>query len=207
MRSFISASIFASLFVPAAAIAQPPPPPPPGYAPTYAAPADPVMLRNGLTFEANLGIGWVWATSDGDESDKELALGGLNLGVGGWINPNLAVTIRAAGVTYSDSEGDTDFRFTTGFFGPSAQYWTGPNFWLGGGLGLGFVQATIDGPGGSDSDSETGVALDLRAGYTFSNTSENTWNVSFELTPSFLELGGQDITFWGMGILLGYQHL
>jgi len=189
-----------SLFVPAVAVAQPPPPPPPGYgppAPGYG--QAPVNNKSGLTFEANLGIGFIWAAADGQESDKEVALGGLNIGLGGWLSQQLAISFRIAGVTYSEDVGDETARLSTGFVGPSAQYWVNENAWLGGGVGLGFIALSFDG----ETESETGIGLDLRAGYTFSTASENTWNVSFEFTPSSIE----DTNFYGFGILFGYQHL
>lgn len=188
-----------SLFVPAVAVAQPPPPPPPGYGPPQPGYGQPVNNKNGLTFEANLGIGFIWAEADGQESDKEVALGGLNIGLGGWLSQQLAISFRIAGVTYSEDVGDQTARLSTGFVGPSAQYWVNENVWVGGGVGLGFVALSFDG----ETESETGIGLDLRAGYTFSTASENTWNVSFELTPSSIE----DTNFYGFGILFGYQHL
>jgi len=171
------------LLVPASVLAQPGygAPPPPVY--TQA----PVNHRQGFTFEANIGVGFMWATVEDDESDKKVALGGIDVGLGGWINERMAITARIAGVTYTESEGDIDLRWTTGFAGPSLQYWLDDHVWLGGGAGFGVVALSIDGPGGDDSDSEVGFGLDLRAGYTFSSmATQNTWNLSLELTPSFI---------------------
>ena len=214
MRLLALAAALAAILIPAAAIAQPPPPPPPpGYgpapapAPGYGYSQEPVEHRHGMTFEANIGLGFMWVESEGQESETETALGGLNIGVGGWLNPRTAVTLRIAGTTYFESEGDVDLRFTTGVVGPHVQYWLNDNFWLGGGAGIGVASVTIDGPGISESDSETGFGLDLRAGYTFSKTSENTFNVSFELSPSFITINEQDFTFYSSAILFGYQHL
>ena len=194
-----------TLLVPTLATAQPPPPPP-GPGPVYS--NEPIDHRRGMTFEANIGVGFMWAErDDGQESDKEVALGGINLGVGGWMSPRLALSLRVAGVTYTDSEGELDFRWTTGFLGPSAQYWLDDHFWLGGGVGAGVVALSVEGPGFEDSDSEVGLGLDLRAGYTFSTTSENTWNISFEMTPSFIEVDDTQFTFYGAAVLFGYQHL
>lgn len=197
-----------SLFVPALAVAQPPPPPPaPGYYGPPPAGSEAPNFRQGLTFEANLGIGFMWVESDGRESDKEVALGGLNLGIGGWLNPKMAISLRIAGTTYTDSENDLDLRFTTGIVGPHLQYWVDDHIWLGGGAGIGVAAVNVSGPGVDESDSETGFGLDLRAGYTFSQGSEHTWNVSFELTPSFITIDDQDYTFYSSAILFGYQHL
>ncbi|MBA3392453.1 MAG: hypothetical protein H0T89_07415 [Deltaproteobacteria bacterium] len=199
-------SILVPSIVTSVALAQPggapPPPPPPGYGPQPAYGQAP-NNKHGMTFEANIGLGLLWFSADGESSDKETSLGGLNLGVGGWINPKLAITLRVAGVTYTeDIEGETA-RLTAGFVGPSAQYWVSENAWVGGGLGLGFLQASFAG----ESESETGLGLDLRAGYTFSTTSESTWNLSFELTPSSIEFQNTDVTVWGAAVLFGYQHL
>ncbi len=192
-----------SILVPSIALAQPggapPPPPPPGYGPAPAAYGQAPNHKHGMTFEANLGVGLLWFSKDGESSDKETSLGGLNLGVGGWVNPQLAITLRVAGVTYSEDIMGETARLTAGFVGPSAQYWVSENAWIGGGLGLGFIQATYAG----QSESKTGLGLDLRTGYTFSTTSENTWNLSFELTPSSIE----EVTVWGAAVLFGYQHL
>ena len=193
----------AAILVPTAAAAQPPPPPPTG--PGYY--QQPVENRHGMTFEANIGVGYIWAEVEGQESDKEIALGGLNLGVGGWLNPRMALTLRAAGVTYSESEGGVDLRFTTAVLGPHLQYWVDDHFWVGGGAGLGVAAVSVEFDGGSDSESETGFGLDLRVGYTFGTATENTWNISFELTPSFITIEERDYTFYGAAVLFGYQHL
>ena len=58
-----------------------------------------------------------------------------------------------------------------------------------------------------NSDSTTGFGLDLRVGYTFPSTSENTFNVSFEVTPTFLSENNQSATLTSIALLVGYQHL
>jgi hypothetical protein len=64
----------------------------------------------------------------------------------------------------------------------------------------------LNSDGGND-DSITGFSFDLRAGYTFTSGSENTFNLSFELNPGHYSDNGSSATFTGIGILLGYQHL
>jgi hypothetical protein len=159
-----------------------------GYPQQYQPPPD---YRNGVTFEANLGIGYL--SAEGDDSE---AGGAFGIGVGGWLNPKLAVSVRLSTVTLSDP----GVRLTSGFLGPSAQYWVSNNFWLGGGLGLSIIGLSGDYVG--DDASETGFGLDLRAGYTFSTATENTFNVSLELTPSFFD-GGE---YTGVAVMFGYQH-
>lgn len=218
-----------SILVPSLALAQPgapePPPPPPSPpreapppppeqppapapAPVYYAPAPAPryqppppppteQLRRGVTFEANIGLGFLWFTLGNDSSDTEVSLAGLNLGVGGWLSSKAALTLRVAGVTYVEDGG----QLSAGFFGPSLQYWLGEQGWIGGGIGLAFAALDVDGRG---SSSETGVAFDLRAGYTLSRNTESTWNISLELTPGYYD---NDVGIHGFGILFGYQHL
>jgi hypothetical protein len=160
-----------------------------------------------MTGELNLGVGFIWARNgNGQDSDSELALAGLNAGIGGWLNERMALTVRFAGATYSPADG---VRFTTGFAGPSLQYWTDDHFWIGGGAGLGIAAISIDnGIGGtSASDTETGFGLDLRAGYTFTVGSEHTFNVSIEYNPTFFDNNGSSIQVNSFGLLFGYQHL
>jgi outer membrane receptor protein involved in Fe transport len=78
------------------------------------------------------------------------------------------------------------------------QYFVSPNAFVGGGVGLGVARIEIDGLG---SDSETGFAVDLRAGYSFNPGAKHSFNASVEITPAFIE----DVTFTGIAFLAGYQ--
>ena len=88
-----------------------------------------------MTFEANLGIGWIHGSTDTASDTSDLSLGGLDLGLGGWVSPQLAITGRIAGVTDSVSGG----RITSGVLVGAVQYWPTPNVWVGGGLGVGVL--------------------------------------------------------------------
>jgi len=183
---------------------QPPPPPGNGAQPVYTQPANAASFRKGITGELNLGVGFIWARNEGQDSDTEVALAGLSFGIGGWLNERMALTARGAGATYSPADG---VRFTTAFFGPSLQYWTDDHFWIGGGAGLGIAVVSIENAN-VQPDPETGFGLDLRAGYTFTTGSANTFNVSLEYNPTFFDVEGQgSIQINSFGILLGYQHL
>jgi hypothetical protein len=177
--------------------------------PIYAPPAAPTTFHRGTTFELNLGVGFIHASAGNISDNSDAALGGVDLGVGGWLNEHLALTLRIAGVTYSQGDG----RFTDAFFGPSLQYWFDNNFWVGGGAGLGVLAASSSGTG-SSTDSQGGFSLDLRAGYSFSSSSANTFNISVELDPGWYKLSvGNDTgssisaSYTGVALLLGYQYL
>ena len=161
-----------------------------------------------MTFEANLGLGWQHLSYAGESDTSNLGIGGLCLGVGGWMNERLALTARLAGVTVSPESVDGNYRVNAFFLGGALQYWIDNHFWVGGGAGLAI--ASVSGYG--EGDSRGGFGLDARVGYTFSQGTENTFNVSFELTPGFYmnddeNSGESGPSLTGIAILLGYQHL
>ena len=212
--------------VPAVSLAQPadpepagPPPPaaaapiaPPSYVQPYVPPVyapPPATFHSGTTFELNLGIGFIHASVGSASDNSDAALGGANLGVGGWLDDHLALTVRIAAVTYSESGA----RFTDAFFGPSLQYWFDSNFWIGGGAGLGVLGQSST-SSASSSNTETGFSLDLRAGYSFASSNAHTFNLSVELNPGWYSLKtGLDVSdsqsgsFTGVALLAGYQYL
>lgn len=189
-----------SLLLPSAALAEPTP-----------------ETSRGATFEANLGLGFVNATGGGMSSKIGPAYQ-VHAGLGGWIRPGLALTVRAAVSTISADPYDdalvmaSDFRRTFVFLGPSLQYWIDDHLWLGGGVGMAkYVM-------GSDADGITGLGLDLRGGYSFANRGTSTLNVSLEVTPGFYRHGGgitnnggtvieHGSTGTGVALLVGYQYL
>jgi hypothetical protein len=154
-------------------------------------------MGSGVTFEANLGLGWLRVAPDEGMSVTESALGGLNVGIGGWVSPQVAATFRIAGATYSEEGGS----ITSGFVGGALQLWANQTFWVGGGVGIGFVSLDFD--EGPDPDPETGLGLDLRVGITPVLGASHSLNVSFEASPVYLDGG----TITALGLLIGYQYL
>jgi hypothetical protein len=226
-------TVLLAVLIPSVALAQPgapdptasppgpPPSPPGGYAPApYAppppppyqqplAPDDGFTAHRGVTFEANLGVGYVRLSDTGNAAmNSDAALAGANLGIGGWINRQLAITFRIAGVQIkSMSFPPAGTTLVNAFFGPSLQYWLSPNVWLGGGAGFStyrFVSGctqTSTNPCGLN-----GFGLDARAGYSF-GTSANTFNLSVEITPGFYSNSSASGTATGVAFLAGYQYL
>ncbi len=153
--------------------------------------------KDGLTFELNIGAGQMTITNDRtNNSASETALAGLSLGVGKFFTDNVAVTGRIAGGTYSESAG----RLTQWYLGPAIQYWVSPDIWIGGGIGFGGAQVSLN---NSTSDSDTGFGIDLRAGYTFNSASVHSFNVSLEYTRSEINNGAIGV----IGVLAGWQVL
>lgn len=195
----------ALLAVPSIAAAQgapPPPPPPPGSPPPppgYGYPAATVGPdRSGMTFELSLGLGITQVSPEGGEGDSFNGLSGLNLGVGGWISPKTALTVRIAGTSFTQDFGGVDVQFIAGLLGISAQQMVNENLWVGGGVGIGILTDDQEG-----TDAESGLGLDLRAGYNFYQSTKNAFNVAIEITPGFFD--GIQVT--GIGLQVGWQAL
>jgi len=100
-----------------------------------------------------LGFGSGWC--DGCDSTTELA---FDFGLGGFVNPRLAVLWDYGGLT--DSE-DGAFAVLASH-AIAAQYWLGPKAWIRGGVGVSQAYWSIDGYG---SDSEYGFAMVGAGGY------------------------------------------
>ncbi len=193
--------VAALLLIPAVAFAQPSMQPPAPMAAPVGEPSGGAVYRNGMTFEANLGAGWIHASGGGLSDNSDAAIAGLSLGVGGWISPDVAITGRIAGLTLSQNGANLSHEF----IGPSLQYWANDHVWFGGGIGLSLLALRGNNSGGQDS--RTAFGMDLRAGYNFIATGENTVNLSIEVNPGFYSDQGTTITYTGIGFLLGYQHL
>lgn len=198
MTKTILLGALALIAVPSLAAAQaPPPPPPPG---GYAAPAETVGPdRSGMTFELSLGLGVTSIAPDEGEGDSFNGLSGLNLGVGGWVTPRTALTVRVAGTSFhEDFGGGIDVQFISGLLGLSAQQMITEQAWVGGGIGIGIFTDDQD-----NTDAESGLGLDLRAGYNFYQSRKNAFSAQVEITPGFFD--GARVT--GIGLQLGWQAL
>jgi hypothetical protein len=159
-------------------------------------------LHEGITFEANLGLGWNRTSpEDQDGVTSDVGIGGLCVGVGHWLDPKLALTGRLAGATIFESGAQQNAIF----LGPSAQYWVDDRFWLGGGLGFALLGATDT--NGNRLDSNVGFGIDLRMGYTFNAGTLHTFNASLEINPGYFREDGMSAVITGIGILAGYQYL
>lgn len=101
--------------------------------------------------------------------------GGLDLGIGGFVSPRVAIGARIAGGTiYAD--GVVAF---VGVGGPHVQVWLDDHIWVGGGGGFGFVGAIGSRDTGPGIAGVLGSGLDFRAGYSFGGHG-NSANLSIE---------------------------
>lgn len=152
--------------------------------------------KGGFTFEINVGLGILYQSVAHAENRTDRGLA-VSLGVGAWIEPKVVATLRVAGVTHFGREG----ALTLSFMGPSLQTWVSDKGWFGVGMGLG--TAVLTSHEGRERQISRGLGLDVRLGYTLVSQGERSLNLSVEATPVIID----DLSFVGIGFLLGYQHL
>jgi hypothetical protein len=168
-----------------------PPVPPPAYEP-------PVPDRSGATFEMSVGFGATHVSVDSGASKTFNGISGLNLGLGGWVSPRTALTLRLAATSFTQDFGIQDVRFIAGMFGLSMQHMVSNELWIGIGGGVGVLTTDQD-----NVEPETGFALDLRAGVNVYQSAHHALHLALEVMPGFYD-GGR-VT--GIGIQVGWQAL
>ncbi len=188
-------------------------------------------FHHGLTFEADLGVGLIHRSSTGTLiAATEVSFGGLDIGVGGWISEDLALSFRISS--------ETSTHYASAFLGPSLQFWfdhhlwasvgvglgvaggdgiDDNDLWFGGGLGLAVFGAFCAISGGCGADTravEGGGSADVRVGYTFTSRVAHAVDISVEMNVSddsyaagFNNGSRSSITLTSFALLLGYQYL
>ena len=145
--------------------------------------------RGGFTFLVNLGAG---IQSDSALEETKTGLAGLNVGVGGFFTPNLAIMGRFSGTSATYDTVSGEFSQRSGVVGPSLQYWANDKLYVEGGVGLGWWSV--------EDDSDRGLGLILGAGYTVWNRGKHNLQVGVEYAPAFT-----DTAVHNFGITFGYQ--
>ena len=155
--------------------------------------------REGFTLLLSLGLGF-----QSIEGESETGLGGLNLGIGGFIQDNLAVMARVSGTNVSDNESGVEASLLSGTFGVTLQYWVNDKLYLEAGPGLGFARAEVSVAGlGSASEDETGFGLILGGGFVVFNQGKSNIHIGIEYAPVFVE----SFNINNIGVTVGYQLL
>jgi hypothetical protein len=142
-------------------------------------------VRAGFTIEVGLGLGITSALPEEGDSEQKVGLSGANLGLGLFVNPQLALLARFSGTLFFEDAGDESHTFQNSVAMAAAQYWMNDKLFVGGGIGLG-----IFGPSLFDDlevDDQTGLALAARAGYTFALSSQSSWRAGVEVMPCFYD--------------------
>lgn len=146
--------------------------------------------RNGFTLLLNLGIG---IQHDATLDETNTGLGGLNLGIGGFVTDKTAVLFRVSGTNV-----DLDFaeaRQLSGFVGPSLQYWADDRVALEGGVGIGFWEI--------EGNRETGLGLLFGVSYAVIQNARHSFSVGIEFAPAFTDPDAVH----NLGVVFGWQLL
>ena len=146
--------------------------------------------RGGFTLLVNLGVG---IQNDTVLEESAVGLAGANLGIGGFVTPDLAILGRFSGTNVSYDTVFGDYAQVSGVVAPTLQYWANDKVNIEGGVGVGFWSA--------EDESEKGVGLILGVGFTVFNRGKHNLQVGFEYAPAFMDSG----TVHNMGITFGYQ--
>lgn len=175
--------------------------PPPAARVTTLSVAEPpaVAPHEGMTLEANAGFGVIYAANRNRVVSTPGGAGGLDLGIGGWLSQEAALTLRIAGSSTVTSAGTA----VDSFIGPALQIWANPHMWFG--FGFGIAGLGVDTTQGHVSLS--GPGLDLRLGHTIYEKGQHTLNGSLEATPGFLKDANNRITAASVSLLIGWQYL
>jgi hypothetical protein len=153
--------------------------------------------RQGFTLE--LGLGPAYTHVFGNETrygDGGAGLSGLSLSLGGYVSPDVAIVVRAAGTSFWTSDGNKQ-QIVNGVYGVSTIGWIG-DFYLGGGAGV----ARYGNSYASSSQYLTGLGLDLRAGYSFDDGPHHAFTIGVEATPAFYD----GVTVVGTGVNLEWHY-
>ena len=155
--------------------------------------------REGFTLLLSLGLGY-----QAIDGESETGLGGLNIGLGGFINDNLAVMGRISGTNVSESEASIEVSLLSGTFGVTLQYWINDKLYVEGGPGLGFARVEVSVSGfGSATEDETGFGFIVGGGFVLFNKGKNNIHIGVEYAPAFVE----SFNVNNIGLTVGYQLL
>ncbi|HEX5062528.1 MAG TPA: hypothetical protein VFV99_24315 [Kofleriaceae bacterium] len=127
----------------------------------------------------------------------------LSVGVGGWMAPAAAITLRLSAI--SSDPPHSSGLVVQALLGPALQLWPSDSIWLGAGVGLAFLRKT------NDTDTAASVGFEARAGYTFNRHGKHSINASIEMLTARFTNDDSSLHFTGrmtsVGVLLGYQLL
>lgn len=146
--------------------------------------------RSGFTLLVDLGVG---IQNDTGLEETAVGLGGINVGIGAFITPNLAIMGRFSG-TYAEQDfGFASVNQASGVLAPIVQYWVNDRFNLRAGAGFGVWSA--------DDESDRGLGVIVGFGATVFQRGKHSLQVGVEYAPAFTDPG----TVHNFGFTFGYQ--
>ena len=149
--------------------------------------------RSGFTFLVKAGTGF---QQDAALGKSAFGFGGFDIGIGDFLNENLAVMLRlsAVEVTYDNL---FNFNQTSGFAGATLQYWMASRFYIEGGPGVGFSRLS-----NFDNGYHAGISVLAGAGMSLRTWGKHNILIGIEYSPAFF---ASDDIIHNAGLRVGYQ--
>jgi len=158
--------------------------------------------RRGFTLQIGAGIGGQRQNTTSIEPFTSVAVGGLNFGIGGFVERWIALTARVAGSIAFPPPKTFATASVAGVFGTSAQFW--PLDWLRIEIGAGLAYQRVrrrELEGVSYGNFGVGIISSLN--FVFWQQQENTLQIGLTYTPLFVP--GAPVHAWSIN--LTYQLL
>jgi hypothetical protein len=161
--------------------------------------------RSGFTLLLALGVGYQNNNPDDGEREVDtLALGGLNLGIGGFVTNDVALLFRVSSTTAFLDEGPFDSVTSfSGVGGFAVQYWPLDALRLEVGAGLGFHNYEYRAGNLTIRRDEGGLGLILAVAGAFWQTEGHALLLGIDYAPAFVEDG----PVHNLGFTFGWQLL
>lgn len=157
-------------------------------------------LRRGFTGELGLGASML---AERAEDKVRFGVAPLSVGVGGFLNDDLALLLRWSGATSFRMEpqdgGEELVASFLGQVGPSLQYFAGDHLMLGLGAGVAVYTRDVD-----FSEVYTGFVGSARIGVAFWNGRSATLRISTEALPAIV-FDGKPFFQYGQTLALEWQ--
>jgi hypothetical protein len=147
--------------------------------------------RGGFTALVDFGAG---VQHDSGLEESAFRLAGVSFGVGGFLTDDLALMFRLAGTTVDYDLNGFEYGQSSGFVGPSLQYWLSDRLNVETGAGVGFWRGDTD-------EDNLGFGLLLGAGYSIFNRGKHNLQLGVHYAPAFTDPG----TVHNLGFTFGYQ--
>ena len=159
--------------------------------------------REGFTLELTLGVGYQMYTPDKGESRNEIGLGGLNLGIGGFLNEDMAVLFRFSGTNVTHDVSGVDMSTVSGVGGPAIQYWFSEALKVEAGAGFAVVRAEVETPLGTIGGDDEGWGGIVAIGYGIWHNDNHSLQVGVEYAPAWFD----ELLIHNMAATFGWQLL
>ncbi|MCA9559445.1 MAG: hypothetical protein KC583_12870 [Myxococcales bacterium] len=161
----------------------------------------------GFTIGLGLGLGVQTLSPDDGDSESEFGLAGLNLRIGGFLSPNLAILFKVTGTVVNRDVTGGEATYTHAMGGPAVQYFFNDRLHLDLGAGVSALraEAKVETPRGdfniSVDDNAFGVLGGL--GYIVGQSGEHALLLSLELGAGLHDDGNA----YSTGFVVNWQWL